>query len=201
MARSITSKPKDAVAETKSSRNEIAAFLKAARNAGNASAGAGRIVLALDDRAVSASDAAFKPAWQEWLRLSNLFGMRDHSTVITALSLLDAEAPAAAPSAPTPAETATRLEEKWRELLDLCADDLERDVVTIASSIPGAEPPELGLELFDGEVVIVAWPKHKVAVDLDFDANVRDRLKNDGWNVVAPESKALAEVLNGGVHQ
>ena len=48
MARSITRKSKEAVAEDKSSRNEIAAFLKAARNAGNATAGAGRIVLALD---------------------------------------------------------------------------------------------------------------------------------------------------------
>jgi hypothetical protein len=48
MARSITRKSKEAVAEGKSSRNEIAAFLKVARNAGNATAGAGRIVLALD---------------------------------------------------------------------------------------------------------------------------------------------------------
>lgn len=48
MARSITRKSKEAVAEGKSSRNEISAFLKAARNAGNTTTGAGRIVLALD---------------------------------------------------------------------------------------------------------------------------------------------------------
>ena len=74
-------------------------------------------------------------------------------------------------------------------------------MVTIASGIPGADPPELGLEVFDGEVVIVAWPQHKVAVDIDFDASVRDRLKNAGWNVVSPESKALEAALNGGGHQ
>jgi hypothetical protein len=44
----ITTKPKDAVAQTKSPRSEISAFLKAAKNAGSQSAGSGRIVLALD---------------------------------------------------------------------------------------------------------------------------------------------------------
>ena len=48
MARSITNKPKDALTGTKSSQGEIAAFLKAAKAAGQTSTGTGRVVLALD---------------------------------------------------------------------------------------------------------------------------------------------------------
>jgi len=46
--KSVTGKPADAPVEAKSSRNEIASFLKAAKNAANPGAGSGRIVLALD---------------------------------------------------------------------------------------------------------------------------------------------------------
>lgn len=48
MAKSITNKPGDAPAPSRSSRNEIDAFLDAAKSAGKASTGTGRIVLALD---------------------------------------------------------------------------------------------------------------------------------------------------------
>lgn len=46
--KAVTSKPKDVPAQAKSSRTEIAAFLKAAKNAGGLGTGSGRIVLALD---------------------------------------------------------------------------------------------------------------------------------------------------------
>jgi len=46
--KSITTKPKDRVAQTASSRSEIAAFLEAAKNAAGRNTGSGRIVLALD---------------------------------------------------------------------------------------------------------------------------------------------------------
>jgi hypothetical protein len=46
--RAVTNKPKDIPVEARSSRTEIAAFLKAAKNAGVHSTGSGRIVLALD---------------------------------------------------------------------------------------------------------------------------------------------------------
>lgn len=48
MARSITNTPKDEVAPAKSSRNEIDAFLSAAKSSVQGGAGDGRIVLALD---------------------------------------------------------------------------------------------------------------------------------------------------------
>lgn len=160
-----------------------------------------RIVLVLDDRAVSVGDLGFKAAWREWLRLSNLFGMRDHSTVIAALSQLHAGSAETVSQAGKPASAPSLLEAAWQEALDLCETDEERAVVTLASAIPGVEPPELGHEVFDGAVVIVAWPRHKVAVDTGFDAHVSARLKNDGWNVVASEAKALADALNGGNDQ
>jgi hypothetical protein len=48
MARSITNKSKDALADKKSPRSEIDAFLEAAKSVGNTATGTGRIVLALD---------------------------------------------------------------------------------------------------------------------------------------------------------
>lgn len=48
MVKPITTKPKDTLSGTKSSRGEIDAFLNAAKSAGNAATGTGRIVLALD---------------------------------------------------------------------------------------------------------------------------------------------------------
>ncbi|WP_062073659.1 DEAD/DEAH box helicase [Demequina sediminicola] len=157
-----------------------------------------RIVVAIDDRDATVEDSAtFKTAWREWLRLSNLFGMRDHSTMITALSSMShgTPEPEAAPSA-TPSDS---LDEEWQEVLGYCETDTERAVVTAASAVPGATPPELGHEVLGGATTIIAWPDLKVAVDAGLDPDVSERLQNEGWTVVAADANAMAAVLSEGV--
>jgi len=147
-----------------------------------------RVVLALDDRPATISETDFKRAWQEWLRLSNLFGMRDHSAAITAVSLMSgAPEPAAAVASP--------VEAVWQEALSLCATAAEREVVTLASAIAGVTPPELGHEVLGGSAVIVAWPDLKVAVDTGWDADVSARLQSEGWTIASPEASSLAAAL------
>lgn len=91
---------------------------------------------------------------------------------------------------------ADHLDAAWREALDLCASDLEREVVTIASGIPGAIPPELGLEVLRGDMAVIAWPARRIVVDGGWEGSVRPRLQSEGWNIVSPEPSSLIVALS-----
>jgi ATP-dependent helicase YprA (DUF1998 family) len=159
-----------------------------------------RVTLALDDTKSAVEDAAFKSAWREWLRLSNLFGLRETHTTITTLSLL--EATAAAGQVASTGETGAIpvvLSAVWRDALDLCETDAERDLVLTASAVVNSTPPELGHELFDGDVVVAGWPDLMVAVDTGLGEDVIGRIKNAGWTVVGPDTDSLTRVFEGEV--
>nr|WP_237728108.1 DEAD/DEAH box helicase [Cellulomonas sp. APG4] len=167
------------------------------------------VAVVLDDRDESLDDGHAE-AWRAWLRLSNVLALRDWPTVITTLTLVDAEQGGGA-SLPTPA-TESQPEQAapatidvswpraWREAAQAATAGPERDLVQALASRKGltgsVEAPAVGVEGPDGIMVDLAWPTRRIAVEVAPMADEdRADLVSAGWQVLDPDVDMIAQVL------
>lgn len=151
-------------------------------------------VVVLDDRPERLTDG-HRAAWEEWLRLGNVLGLRTQPTRIVAFSEVSAGSVATAEPAAS-VEPTTLLPAAWQELLDLATDEERHLLVDLAGD--GVVPvPELGYETGDGFPLDIAWPDARIAVDLHIDEDVRRDLVDAGWMLVPAEPEAIAAAVAG----
>ena len=147
------------------------------------------IAVVLDDRD-AAVGLPHRPAWQAWLRLSNLVGLRSVGTTVTARSAV-ATAPPPTQAAPdTPV-----VDVAWTPVLEE-ATEAERGYL-LALSAEDVPLPELGVEI-DGIPLGPSWPERKVTVALDLVDDERGLLVDLGWTVVDTDIDALRAALTEG---
>lgn len=150
-------------------------------------------VVLLDDRPERLTDG-HRAAWEEWLRVANVLGLRTQPTRIVAFS----EVAAGAVVAPEPESSfpaAVGLSPAWQELVDL-ASDVERQLLLVLAGYGSLPAPHLGYET-DGIPLDLAWPDARIAVDLDIDEDVRRELSDAGWLLVPADPSAIAAAVAG----
>ncbi len=142
------------------------------------------VVALLDDRKGSLGHQ-HKPAWQDWLRLSNLLNLRLQEAHVTTWLLAD-EAQAAPRVDVARPDVEVQLAGPWGQLV---AEALgpERRVLELLADL-GVSLPTLGHETPEGVPLSVSWPHFKVVVDVELDDEDRNELAGLGWVVVAPEA-------------
>ncbi len=151
-------------------------------------------VLLVDDRPERLVDG-HREAWEEWLRLANIVGLRTQPTQIVALSELLAGTVPATPET-VPGALVAGLPPAWQVLVDL-ASDAERQLLVDLAERGSVPVPELGFETVDGTPIDLAWPQLRVAVELDGDEATRQELVAAGWRWVAADPDAIAAALDG----
>ncbi|WP_062381190.1 DEAD/DEAH box helicase [Demequina pelophila] len=157
--------------------------------------GGSSVALVLDDSDDAVADSSHKVAWQEWLRLANLFGLRNHSTVITALSEVESTK-ASGGSVLEPEAEKALLSPEWEELRDLAETDAERSLIEeLATASAPVALPEQGREVGDGTPLALSWPDRKVVVDLDLDPAVASSLASEDWTVVPATLASITAAL------
>lgn len=150
-------------------------------------------VVVLDDRASRLDADDHREAWEEWLRLANLLGLRSQPTQIVALSELDAGiTPGLAEG--EPGTRAVTLAPAWEALIDL-ASDAERALLVQLAERGTVPVPELGFETDAGTPIDLAWPGVRLAVELDADEETRAELAADDWIWVAADADAIVAAL------
>lgn len=145
-------------------------------------------VLVLDDRDETEVDR--KPAWQEWLRLSNWFGLYD-AHLITSRNLMTDETPT--PGAAAEVDT-SELSPDWQELYTNSISDQERNLIRELAAA-GTPLPTQGFESDDGEVIDIAWPAPRVGVLFDDVAEAADTIAEQGWTICRPEIAPIVAAL------
>lgn len=154
-------------------------------------------VVLLDDRPERLTDS-HRPAWEEWLRIANVLGLRSQPTRIVALR----EVLAGVVAAPEPSASevlasevlAAGLAPQWQHLVELASDQERALLVELAGR--GSVPvPELGFETAAGVPLDLAWPDVRIAVDLDVDDQTRQELADAGWTWVAPDPDVIADAV------
>ncbi len=151
-------------------------------------------IAVLDDRPDHLGDG-HRSAWEEWLRLGNVLGIRTQPTEVVALSeLISGTVPLAGevtePGVPG-------LSTAWQEVVDGAASDAERRVLQGLAAIGRVPVPQLGFETPEGSPIDIAWPDLRVAADLDLDEPTRQELLDLGWTMVTAEVDALVAALAG----
>jgi len=149
-------------------------------------------VLLLDDRPERLTDG-HRPAWEEWLRIANVLGLRTQPTQILALSEVRAGT-VTAPEPTAPEAVRAAIPAEWRALVDL-ASDQERALLVALADRGSLPAPELGFETDTGVPLDVAWPDARIAVDLDVDDDTRQELAHAGWTLVPADPDAIAEAV------
>ena len=149
-------------------------------------------VALVDDR-TDALGHDHRGAWEEWLRLSNLLGLRTQPTQLSAVSEVLAGVGFVTPE-PTPADA---LPPEWRAAIEL-ALGTERELLVDLAALGSVPVPEVGFETYDGISLDVAWPDALVAVDLGVDDDTRKEMTDAGWTWVGPDADAVAAALSGG---
>jgi len=147
-------------------------------------------VLVVDDLTDDLGEDAHRSAWEEWLRLSNILGLRTQPTQIVALS----EVYAGTAPAVLKAAEGTHLAElpsEWQDVADF-ASEAERELLVDLAGLGTVPIPTLGFEAEDGSPIDLAWPEERIAVDLAGDDATRQELIAAGWTWVAPERDAIA---------
>jgi hypothetical protein len=137
----------------------------------------------LDDRDDRLGEA-HKPAWQEWLRISNLLNLRQQPARIVAYSqALGAEA--------STTEEGVELAGEWGDLYRDAVEQDERDLLAglAAADVP---VPVLGHEV-DGLPLAISWPAQRIVVELGLEPEDQAELVSEGWTVVTPD---LTEIRN-----
>jgi len=152
-------------------------------------------VVVVDDRTERVVVDGHREAWEEWLRLANILGVRTQPTQIVALSELRAGAVTAPPEA-VPGAHAVALPPVWQALVDL-ASDAERAILVDLAGRGTVPVPALGFETDDGTPIDLAWPEERIAVELDGDDVTRAELAATGWTWVPPDPDAIAAALAG----
>ncbi len=149
--------------------------------------------LILDDR-VESLDERHRVAWEEWLRLSNVLGLREQPLHVLAVTMGEAT-PTALDESSEPGRFAVLLPDGWQELVSL-ATDAERAVLIELANLGTLPVPEVGYETDGGLPIDLAWPSKQIAVLLDpDDLSIRD-LRVSGWTIVAPDPAAISAAVN-----
>lgn len=149
------------------------------------------VVVVLDDRQ-DAVGVDSRGSWQQWLRFSNLVGLRSVGTSVVVRSQLGSAAP---PAPPEVAPTAPRVDLAWQPLLDAAMEAEHDFLVALAdTSVP---LPDLEVEI-DGLPLGPTWPHHMVTVAVDLDDDERGVLEGLGWTVVTMDVEAVRTALAGG---
>ncbi|WP_027860122.1 DEAD/DEAH box helicase [Marmoricola sp. URHB0036] len=163
----------------------------ARRTTGNAS----EVAVLLDDRK-DLLGPPHKEAWNEWLRLSNLLNLRLQEASVLARSQLHAPSAAVGPAttATEGGPATTTYAEPWRSLLDQAVGETASVLLRQLAGL-AVTPPEVGGETGDGLVLEIAWPHHRLVVDLDLSDDDRLELADLGWRVVPPDSGAIQDAL------
>lgn len=154
-------------------------------------------VVLLDDRPGRLTEA-HRPAWEEWLRIGNVLGLRTQPGQILAVSevLTGAVASPEAPATRAPAG----LPPQWLALVDLASDEERGLLVDLAAG--GSVPvPELGHETDAGVPLDVAWPDARVAVDLNVDPDTRRELLDAGWTLVPADAHAVVVAVTAALKE
>lgn len=146
-------------------------------------------VVLLDDRPERLTEG-HRAAWEEWIRIANVLGLRTQPTWIAAFSEL-ASGTVGAPQLSSP--EAVALTPAWQELIDLATDD-ERQLLLVLAEYESLPTPYLGYET-DGVPVDLAWPDVRIAVDLNLDQDVRRELSDAGWLLVPADPSAIATAV------
>ncbi|MBF6455553.1 DEAD/DEAH box helicase [Nocardia cyriacigeorgica] len=146
-------------------------------------------VLVFDDRDDGAA-VDRRSAWQEWLRLSNWFGLHE-AHLVTSRKLLTDETPT--PATAAQADT-TDLGPQWQSLYDNSISDQERALIRELAAA-GTPVPTQGFESDDGEVIDIAWPGPRVGVLFDDVADAADTIASQGWTVCGPEITPIVAAL------
>lgn len=151
------------------------------------------IAIVLDDADTALTEDA-KDSWREWLRWANLLNFRSLPIEITSRAALSGGEPPAVPEpapAPEPA-SASGLTGPWREVYEEVSVS-ERELVTMlaAAAVP---VPDVGEE-FRGIPLEIAWPDHKVVVDIGIDDDEREQLSAAGWVLSAADTDAVKAAL------
>jgi hypothetical protein len=168
-------------------------------------------VLRLDDRASERAQPHFIGAWRAWLRahalLQFLPGLRTVTTeqLLPPLDLVDEAERGRLPRVDRAAEALrgkmTTVKEESE--LDYIGDDAVKDLVR-ALVVAGAPVPDIPYEHGDevagltGEIE-VGWPRERVGIFMERDAETAEELRRAGWTVFAasdlPSLDALRHAL------
>jgi ATP-dependent helicase YprA (DUF1998 family) len=147
--------------------------------------GAMAVTLVLDDRTERLGEL-HRPAWQEWLRLSNLLSLRLQAISVTSWSGLSSTSPAKSAAAP-------ELPVGWRELWEN-GTALERALIE-ALAAAGVDPlPVQGQETAEGISLGLSWPHLGIVVDLDLSDEDRADL-TDEWTLIRPNADDVLAAL------
>ncbi|GAA3533266.1 helicase [Aeromicrobium flavum] len=157
----------------------------------NPKSSATEITVTLDDRD-QVIGHQHKAAWQEWLRFSNLVGLRTVGTKVTVASLLTTTA---TPTVDTTAEAGRSTDFRWDPVIGLAADE-EREFL-VALSRTSVPVPDLEVEI-DGVPLGPSWPDRKVTVAVDLSDDERTMLADLGWDVVDMDIEAAVAALELG---
>jgi hypothetical protein len=163
----------------------------------------------LDDTPVAVGSPDHEAAWEGWLHWANLaqfLPLPRHGTeaVYRTTAFWTARSenhfrsqpmPLALAAAPSPVEAVTSPE--WLAAIDAVRvggtallSELEAVMAVLAGA--GAAPPEVGLEVADGQwIVELAWPEHHLAVVTERDAELDSFLASDGWTVLHADDQDL----------
>lgn len=148
------------------------------------------VAVVLDDTEI---DEAHKPAWQQWLHLSNLLGLRDTGTTLTVRTrALRSEVADSSVEVPTRRDV---LDPSWRVLLDQSLDSEREFLLDLHDA--DLVRPVLGHEV-DGIPLGPSWPSRKVVVDADLDDLERAELEAHGWTVVRMTLENVRAALRTG---
>ncbi|MRK01382.1 DEAD/DEAH box helicase [Aeromicrobium sp. S22] len=140
------------------------------------------VAVMLDDRP-SALGKDHRPAWREWLRLSNALNLRSRPTTIGVHSQ------AAKPS--TPDEVSVPAD--WVPLLAQ-ATGAERALLQLLAA-SDVDKPVIGFESAGGIPLDVSWPDKRLALDIEFVDDERDELSAEGWTLVPSDVTAIHAAL------
>lgn len=174
------------------------------------------VAVVLDDRDQAVAADGFAEAWQEWLRISNVFGLRSPvaTTEITTVQLMlrsagsgDAPFSTASSSEPVGQEGPAveylvpldggDVSDEWAELIandDMSPAELEFARALVVAGVD--EVPEWGLETEDGGVSLdFAWADHRVAVLVaPMDGDV-EAAQKEGWTLVSVNADMVRTTL------
>lgn len=144
------------------------------------------IAVVLDDRDDRLGEL-HKPAWRDWIRLSNLLNLRNQPLHISTYSQeTDFDY--------SQADDGEELSGPWAAIYESVLGGVERDLLfkLAQADLP---TPSIGFETRNGLPLEICWPEFKIVVDLDLDDADKVDVIEEGWTLVDAEWEAIAKEL------